>query len=398
MRYKLFFLVLFFLFSIAAGCSNEQDKVQSDKKGKKAEPPPLPVEVIVVQKEKVPIWIEYTGKTKASQTVEVRARVAGRLEAAFFNEGDYVEKGKKLFAIEKATYEAAVSGAKAKLEGDQASMKLARADVERYKPLVAEGLAPRVTLEQYQVRLMELAATIKADRAALRDALLNLQYTDVVAPISGRIGRINTDVGNIVGYGDKTLLATIVADDPMYAYFSPDEEQFQLVRQYRSRAVLDARVTVPDSYTKMLDRKPLKGVVDFNDNRVDGMTGTITMRARVDNPDHDLLEGTFVYVDLFVTDKAEFIMVPPGIVLDDQRGSYIYTVDDDAKVKRVDISRGLETRNYLAVTAGLKGGERVILSGLARIRPGIRVDPTDVTESKGITAILRQQGMIPGKE
>ncbi len=398
MKYKLIPLVLLSLFFIAAGCSNEQDKVQSDKKEKKAEPQPLPVEIIVVQKQKIPIWIEYTGKTKASREVEVRARVAGRLETAFFNEGDYVEKGKKLFTIEKATYQAAVSGAQARLEGDQASMKMARADVERYTPLVAEGLAPRVTLEQYQVKVMELAATIKADRAALREAQLNLQYTDVTAPISGRIGRINIDVGNIVGYGDKTLLTTIIADDPMYAYFSPNEEQFQLVKQYRSRAVLDARVTVPDSYRKMLDRKPLTGVVDFNDNRVDGMTGTITMRAKVDNPDHDLLEGTFVYVDLFVTDQAEFIMVPPGIVLDDQRGSFVYTVDEQGTAKRVDISRGLETRNYLAVTAGLKGGEKVILSGLARVRPGVRVDPTDVTESRGVTAILRKQGMIPEKE
>ncbi len=398
MRNKLISLVLLFLFFITAGCSNDQDKIQSEKKEKKPETPPLPVEVIVVQKEKVPIWIEYTGKTKASQEVEVRARVAGRLEAAFFNEGNYVEKGKKLFSIEKTTYEAAVSGAKARLEGDQASMKMARADVDRYKPLVAEGLAPRVTLEQHRVRVMELAAAIKADRAALREAELNLQYTDVIAPISGRIGRINIDVGNIVGYGDKTLLTTIIADDPMYAYFSPNEEQFQLVKQYRSRAVLDARVTVPDSFRKMLDRKPLKGVVDFNDNRVDGMTGTITMRAKVDNPDHNLMEGTFVYVDLFVTDQAEFIMIPPGIVLDDQRGSFVYTVDDKGTAKRVDISRGLETRNYLAVTDGLKGGEKVILSGLAKIRPGLRVDPTDVTESGGVIAILRKQGMIPEKE
>ncbi|BCL62761.1 MexE family multidrug efflux RND transporter periplasmic adaptor subunit [Desulfomarina profundi] len=398
MRNKLISLVLLFLFFITAGCSNDQDNIQSEKKEKKPETPPLPVEVIVVQKEKVPIWIEYTGKTKASQEVEVRARVAGRLEAAFFNEGNYVEKGKKLFSIEKTTYEAAVSGAKARLEGDQASMKMARADVDRYKPLVAEGLAPRVTLEQHRVRVMELAAAIKADRAALTEAELNLQYTDVIAPISGRIGRINIDVGNIVGYGDKTLLTTIIADDPMYAYFSPNEEQFQLVKQYRSRAVLDARVTVPDSFRKMLDRKPLKGVVDFNDNRVDGMTGTITMRAKVDNPDHDLMEGTFVYVDLFVTDQAEFIMIPPGIVLDDQRGSFVYTVDDKGTAKRVDISRGLETRNYLAVTDGLKGGEKAILSGLAKIRPGLRVDPTDVTESRGVIAILRKQGMIPEKE
>jgi RND family efflux transporter MFP subunit len=398
MRYKLVLLVLLFLFFIAGGCSNEQEKTQSEKKEGIPEVPPLPVEVVIVQKEKVPIWIEYTGKTKASQEVEVRARVAGRLEAAFFAEGDYVEKGKKLFSIEKASYEAAVSGAKAKLEGDQASMKMARADVERYRPLVAEGLAPRVTLEQFQVRVMELTAAIKADRAALKEAELNLRYTDVAAPISGKAGRIMVDAGNIVGYGDKTLLTAIIADNPMYAYFSPNEEQFQLIREYRSKAVLDALVTVPDNHKKLLDRKPLRGIVDFNDNRVDGMTGTITMRAKVDNSSHDLLEGTFVYVNLFVTDQAEFIMIPPGAVMDDQRGSFIYTVDADNIARRTDISRGLETRHYLAVTSGLQGGEKVILNGLAKVRPGTRVVPADVTGDKGVTAILRQQGMIPEKE
>jgi len=398
MLHKLTCLIAISTLFLFTGCSSEPEKTTSEKQQKPAEPPALPVEIVTVKKEKVPIWIEYTGKTEASKRIEVRARISGTLEEVLFQEGDFIEKGQKLFTVEKTSYEAAVAQARAKLEGDQASLKLARADVARYKPLVADGLAPRITLEQHQVRVMELSALIKADQAGVKDAELNLSYTDILAPISGRISRINIDVGNIVGYAEKTLLTTMVADDPMYAYFNPNEEQYQLVRQYRSKEVLEAHVVVPNKYEKLLDRKPFKGVVDFNDNRVDKMTGTITMRAKIGNPEHNLLEGTFVYVNLFVTDQAGFLMVNPGVIQEDQQGSYVYVVDENGLAKRVNIMRGFETRNYLAVTKGLEGGEKVIRSGLAKIRPGAKVTPTDVTETKGVMAILKEQDMIPEKE
>ena len=380
-----------FLFS---GCSEDKKKQQVERPA----PPPIPVNVVTVAIENVPIWIEYTGKTEASQRVEVRARVAGKLEEILFNEGDQVEKGQKLFVIEKSSYEAAVVQARAKKEADEASLKLAIADVERYKPLVAEGLAPRVTLEQNEARVAELKAAIKSDQASVDDALLNLSYTDVVSPISGKISRKYIDVGNLVGFGEKTLLTTVIADDPMHAYFSPNEEQYQLVERYKSKDKLDARVTVPNSYKKLLDRGVFTGVVDFNDNQADPMTGTITMRATVANPNKQLFEGTFVYVEVFVTDKAEFLMVTPAVIQDDQRGSYVYVVDENNTAQRVNIKRGLETRHYAVVAEGLEGGERIITSGLAKIRPGSKVDPTDVTATESVMAVMQKNEMIPEKE
>ena len=380
-----------FLFS---GCSEDKKKQQVERPA----PPPIPVNVVTAAIENVPIWIEYTGKTEASQRVEVRARVAGKLEEILFNEGDQVEKGQKLFVIEKSSYEAAVVQARAKKEADEASLKLAIADVERYKPLVAEGLAPRVTLEQNEARVAELKAAIKSDQASVDDALLNLSYTDVVSPISGKISRKYIDVGNLVGFGEKTLLTTVIADDPMHAYFSPNEEQYQLVERYKSKDKLDARVTVPNSYKKLLDRGVFTGVVDFNDNQADPMTGTITMRATVANPNKQLFEGTFVYVEVFVTDKAEFLMVTPAVIQDDQRGSYVYVVDENNTAQRVNIKRGLETRHYAVVAEGLEGGERIITSGLAKIRPGSKVDPTDVTATESVMAVMQKNEMIPEKE
>ncbi len=392
---KVSFLLLSVILILAAGCGDdkqEQDASQSQ------EIPPLPVEALTVKKENIPIWIEYTGKTEASKRIEVRARVAGRLEKVLFKEGQSVEEGQKLFEIENTTYEAAVEQAKAKLEGDLASLKLATSDVARYVPLVEEGLAPRVTLEQYEARAQELEAQIKADRAQLKEAELQLSYTVVEAPITGRIGKMHVDVGNIVGYSDKTLLTTIVYDNPMYAYFNPPEEQYLIMRQYRSKEKLDARVRVPSKMEKRLERGLYKGFVDFSDNRVDRMTSTITMRAAVINDKHDLLEGTFVYVNVFVTDQVPFLMVPPSVVQEDQLGSFVYLADVQNMAKRADIVRGYEGRKFLMVDKGLEDGDRVIISGLAKLRPGIKVAPKDVTDTKGVLAVMQQTQMVPEKE
>ncbi|WP_136798618.1 efflux RND transporter periplasmic adaptor subunit [Desulfosediminicola ganghwensis] len=374
------------------GCSEEQQQAPPQ------EPPPLPVEAITVQDEQLPIWIEYAGKTEATKRVEVRARVAGRLEEALFAEGDYVEEGDVLFTIEKDTYEAALDSAKARLEQNKASLALARRDVARYQPLVAEELAPRATLDQYEARVAELEATLKSDQAAIREAELSLSYTDVLAPISGRVSRRFVDIGNIVGYGDQTVLTTIVSDDPMYVYFNPTEQQFQMMRQYKSQDNMEARVNVPGNTGGMLERGQLEGLVDFTDNRVDRTTGTITMRASVANPDHSVLEGTFVYIEVMVTDQVSFLVVPPAAVHEDQRSSFLYIVGEESRIKRVDVRKGYESRHYTIITEGLQGGEQVIVSGFAKLQPNRKVEVTDATDTKGIQAYLKEQNMLPSTQ
>jgi len=373
-----------------AACSEDKQEAVVEKK----EPPPLPVEVITVNKEAVPIWINFTGKTEATKRVDVRARVAGRLDQVLFTEGDYVEEGKTLFVLEKNTYQAALEQARAQRQQNQASLELARADVERYKPLVADDLAPRATLEQYQAREAELVAALKANEAAIKDAELNLSYTEVTAPISGRVSRKLVDAGNIVGYGEQTVLTTIVSDDPMYAYFNPTETQFQTMRAYKSQDQMPARVTVSGDGNGLVQREPLRGKVDFSDNRVDNMTGTISMRAQVGNADHTLLEGTFVYVDVMITDQASFLVIPPGVVQEDQQGSYVYVLDENSSAKRVNIKSGYESRYYLIVSEGLDGGEQVLVSGFAKVRQGAKLTPTDVTGTKGVKASLKEKGML----
>lgn len=377
------------LFLSLSGCSSDQKDVQQTV----TPPPPLPVETITVQKENIPIWFEYTGKTEATQRIEVRARVSGALEQVLFADGDYVEKGQKLFVIEKTAYQASLEQTEAQLEHDKASLKLAETDVQRYRPLVEKDLAPRATLDQYMAKADELRASIKSDHAAIKEAELILSYTDVLAPKSGRASRRNVDIGNIVGYGEQTLLTTIIFDNPMYAYFNPSEEEFQIMRQHKSVDIMKAKVRVPDTRGHLVQREEYLGQVDFGDNRVDRMTGTITMRAIVENNEHDLLEGTFVYVNVFVSDQASFLMVPPGVVMEDQQGSYLYIVDENNKAKRMNITRGFESRFYLQVRDGLKDGDMLIISGLQKVSQGRAIAATDVTATKGVLAVMEQQKM-----
>ncbi|MCD6293664.1 MAG: efflux RND transporter periplasmic adaptor subunit [Deltaproteobacteria bacterium] len=369
-----------------------------DKKEQSASAKPaLPVEVIVVKKEPIPIWFEFTGKTEASKSVEVRARVTGIFEKVLFQEGAFVKKGVPLFEIEKNSYLDDLHQAQARRRRDQATLDLATANVKRFEPLVAEGLAPRITLEEYQAKRNELLAVVEADDAVIRTAKLNLSYTTVRAPISGRISRLHVDVGNVVGFGEKTVLTTMLSDNPMYAYFRPTEEEYQIMRKFASKEVLDARLRVP-SQRNVIKRDPFTGKVDFTDNRVDAMTGTITMRVSVANPEYLLLEGTFVYADIFLTDKIAFFMVPPNVVLEDQQGGFVYVVDEKNRAKRVNVKRGFEGRHYLEITEGLDDGTQVIISALTKLRPGMSVAAKDTTSTKGVMAVLRKAKMGGEKE
>jgi len=379
--HTLFFTSVFLL----SGCS-EQKQEQVTKKV-----PPLLVEVISVKKEAVPIWKRYTGMTKASSDQEVRARVSGILEKRYFKDGQVVKKGQKLFKIEQSEYIAALNAAKAKKAQDEASLALANADVNRYAPLVKEGLAPRATLEQYQAQKLGLKAAIAGDVAQINKAKLELSYTIIKAPIDGRASARHVDVGNLVGQGEATLLTTIVSIDPIYAYFSPSQSDVQLFHKYRNKDKPDTFITVSGN----MEELRLNGYVDFSNNSVDPLTSTITMRATINNKEGKVLPGTFVYVNLFINDKYKFLMIPPEVIFNDQLGNYVYIVDENSSVKRADITTNYSSKYYVSVRDGLKDGDKLIVSALVKLKPGLKVTPKDVTKTKGIQAILEKNKLIP---
>ena len=367
----------------------------SDDKPKqvKKEMPPLQVNTITVKKEPVPIWKQYTGMTKASSDQEVKARVSGILKKIYFEDGATVLKGQKLFMIEQDQYIAERDAAKAQKAQDEASLKLANADVARYEPLVKEGLAPRATLEQYQAQQAKLKAAIAGDVADIKQAEIELSYTMVRAPINGKVSARRVDIGNLVGQGEPTLLTTIMSVDPIYAYFSPSQDDVRLFNKYRNKDRPDVFIEIKGS----MEDIRLNGFVDFANNQVDPLTSTITMRATIDNKEGKVLPGTFVYINLFINDKFEFLMIPPEVIFNDQLGSFVYIADKNNKTKRVDITTGYSSRYFTSVQTGLKDGDRLIVSSLVKLKPNIALKTTDVTDTQGIKSILEKNNLIPKK-
>ncbi len=372
-----------------SGC-DEQKQVVTPKA-----PPPLVVETVTVQKKMFPFWVQFTGMTKAVSDQEIRARVSGRLEKRFFQDGAYVRKGDKLFLIEQAQYQSNLNAANSRKQKDEAALALSEADVRRYQPLVKEGLAPRSTLEQYEAKRDALIAAIAVDDAAIKNAELELSYTIIIAPISGQVGARLVDVGNLVGYGESTLLTTIVRTDKIYTYFSPSESDAQKIYKYRSREDLPAFIEVRGQGEDIFKRKRLDGVVDFSNNVVDPLTSTVSMRATMINKDQTVYPGTFVYINVFITDKFKFIMVPPEAILEDQLGKFVYTVDVNNTAKRSSVQTGISSRFYVSIAKGLDDQDKVVVSGLVKIQKGRKLTPKDVTGTKGIEAIIKKHHLIP---
>ncbi len=384
-------ILVYLLLLFALSACSEQDTQQPSK-----EPQPLPVETVTVMNKNIPIWMRYTGKTQASNSHEVRARVSGILEEIYFKDGDYVTKGQKLFKIEQADYIAALEYAKAKKQKDFAALKLAQADVNRYAPLVKEGLAPRVTLEQYEAQVQSLKADIASDEASIKQAALELSYTVIKAPIDGRASRRLVDIGNLVGKGETTVLTTINKTDPLYAYFAPSNEDFQKIIKFKEQDVMPAYIDI-NYQSQLLTNKPLFGHVDFSDNTVNPSTSTVSMRAEIPNHDQSVYPGTFVYVNVFLTDDYKFIGIPPQVIFEDQRGKYVYVVSDEQKAQRTYIKTSFDSRFFVLLEeeGGLKDGDKVIINALLRLKPDIKVNPTDVTETKGIDAVIKKNKLIP---
>ena len=371
------------------GCS-EQKKEQVQKQA-----PALPVEVVTISERHIPIWMPYTGKTQASSSQEVRARVQGILEEIYYKDGDNVKKGQKLFKIEQTDYIATLNTAKAKKRRDTATLKLAQADVNRYKPLVKDGLAPRVTLEQYEAQVETVKADIASDDAAIKQAELELSYTIIKAPIDGQASRRLVDIGNLVGKNESTLLTTINNTDPLYAYFSPSEEDFQKIRKFKDKEVLDAYITF-NYQSEALKKESKFGFVDFSDNTVDPSTSTISMRAEIPNADNSVFAGTFVYVNVFVTEQFKLVGVPPEVISEDQRGKFVFVADEQNMAHKKYIEPVYESRFFTLLKKGsLEDGDKLIINALLRLKEKLLVQPTDVTDTKGIDAVIKENNLIP---
>ncbi len=341
-------------------------------------PGPPPVTVAAPAKRTVTDWIEYTGQFAAIDNVEVRARVSGYLTEIHFTDGQMVNKGDLLFVIDPRPYEIAVASVRARLDQalgskDYAKRQLVRADELHRKDFVAES-----TLDQRTEASRGAGATVDAARAALREAELNLYFTRVTAPISGRIGARQVSIGNLVSgpaVPSPTLLTTIVSQDPIHFVFDMTEADL-LAQGRRSQDRPEAAMVGASARLRLMDETawPREGRIDFLDNQIDRGTGTIRVRALVDNPKHTITSGSFGRVRLAASEAYEALLVPDSAIVTDQSRKLVMTVVDGTVTPKV-VTPGPVQDGLRVIKTGLGPDDQIIVNGLMRARPGSKVTP-----------------------
>ena len=330
---------------------------------------------------------DFTGRTVASKTIDIRARVTGYLNKINFKEreGQDVEAGFVLFEIDPRPYEAEVERAKASLHQAKSHLKRIELDYARAKQTRAKQVITQEQFDQVQGDRNEAMASIEVAQADLDLAELNLSFTKVRAPIAGRVSRTQLDQGNLVK-ADDTILTTVVAMDPMYAYFEVDERTMLRLQRYRD----EGRVNLSGDLTGALpvkmgladeDGYPHDGVVNFVDNRLDPATGTLQLRGLFDNKKRMLSPGMFVRVRLPIGDPYRALLVSEKALGTDQGQKFVYVIDAEnkAQYRRVEVGKLQNARRV--VLKGLAEGERVVVSGLQRVRPGAVVEPKMIESS-----------------
>lgn len=364
--------------TLLAACSGQSSQ-------EAAPPPPMEVPVATVLEREISEWDEYTGRLEAVETVEIRPQVSGYLQQVNFEEGRDVRKGDVLFVIDPRPYQAEFDRAQAEVERARTAATLAQTDLQRAERLVATRA---ISQEEFDARVAartSAEAAVKAAEAAVAVARLNLAYTRVTSPIDGRVGRAEVTVGNLVTgglNGQATRLTTVVSLSPMYAYFEASEKDYlkymDLARSGQRPLSREHANPVRMAVGNETEFRH-EGYMDFVDNRVDAGTGTLMARAVFPNPDRFLVPGMFVRVRLLGTSKYTGALINDRAILTDQDRRFVLVVGEGNTLEYRAITTGPMVDGLRAVRSGLEGGERIVINGLQRVRPGMVVTPRMVS-------------------
>lgn len=341
-----------------------------------ATPAATPVTVASVISRSVIEWDEFSGRVEAIEYVEIRPRVAGTIVGVHFKEGQFVKAGAPLFTIDQRPYEAELAHAEAEQAQARATLELARTELERTRRLTEENAAPRRDLDQRNNAVLEAEARLKATEAAVMSARLNLQYASVTAPVSGRVSRAEITVGNLVGVGLNTPpLTTVVSVSPVYVNFELDEQTYQ--RYAALGAAGNANVDrIPVSIGLSNEEGyPHAARLQAFDNRVDTASGTIRVRAVVDNANNLLTPGMYARVRIGGGGKQPTLLIDEKAVGTDQDKKFVMVVGADNKATYRPVMLGPVIEGKRVVRSGLQEGEHVIVNGLQRVRPNDQVTP-----------------------
>lgn len=344
-----------------------------------AAPPATPVTIAVVKSRDVTTWQEFSGRLEAVDRVEIRPRVGGAIQSVNFREGALVKAGDLLFTIDPAPYEATVAQAAGQVASAEAKVALANTELERGRRLASNRTISQSDLDQRQNAVAEAEAALKTAQAVLRSAVLELDYTKVRAPVSGRAGKVAITAGNLVAAGSSSsALTTLVSADPIYASFNASEEIVAraLSRLPASVGALPPIDQIPVEIGTLADEgTPIKGKLQLIGNEVDASSGTIPVRAVIDNPQGLLIPGQFVRIRMGDPRTDKKILVSERAIGTDQDKKFVFVVDGENKVAYRPVELGSGADGERIVVSGLADGDRVIVNGLQRVRPGALVDP-----------------------
>ena len=371
---------LFVVFAgVLAGCGPAPPPV--------AETPPPPVSVSRALERKVVDFDNYEGRMGVAKTVEVRARVRGHVTKIHFQAGAIVKKGDPLYEIDPRPAQVNLGAAKAQVKAAEASLQFAKAEYNRTRVLIPSGASTREELESWSAKQAIAKGELLKAQAAVDQAQLDLEFTKITAPISGKLSRTQVDEGNLVNAGGgETLLTTLVSIDPIYVYFNVDERS---LLRYRKRSRKETKTNVTQADLKELhipvyvalegeEGYPHKGEIDFADNRVNPNTGTIQARGVLSNAAQLFDDGMRARVRIPVGDPYKVVLVTERAIANDQGKKFVYVVAEQSTVQRRDVELGRLIDGLQAIQAGLQPDEWVIVNGIQRVREGLKVQPNRV--------------------
>lgn len=342
-----------------------------------AAPPPPAVTTAAVLEEEVEVWKIYTGRLESAEMVELRPRVSGYIDRVTFTEGSHVKKGDVLFKIDDEPFKAEVRRLEAELKSSQAQIALAERDVKRASSLKQTNAISQEQVDNRNTQLIKAKADADGIEAALHNAKLNLGYTQVTAPISGQISRANITQGNYVSQG-VSILTSLVSSADIHAYFDVDEETFMRLGKMgsgKANAQIGAKAGLQLAGESGY---PHQGAIDFIDNQIDPLTGTIRLRAAFSNDAGELTSGMFARVRMKVGPSQKAILIDEKAVSSDLNNKYVLVVNEKGIAEYRAIKLGSRKTGLRIVASGLSANEEIIVKGLQRVFPGTPVSPTKV--------------------
>ncbi|CAI8735771.1 MdtA/MuxA family multidrug efflux RND transporter periplasmic adaptor subunit [Kosakonia quasisacchari] len=367
--------------SSAAGQTQRQSAPGGGRHGMRGGALP-PVQAATATREAVPRYLSGLGTITAANTVTVRSRVSGQLMAIHFQEGQQVKAGDLLAEIDPSQFKVALAQAQGQLAKDKATLANARRDLSRYQQLAKTSLVSRQDLDSQQALVTESEGTVKADEASVASAQLELDWSRITAPISGRVGLKQVDIGNQISSSDTTGIVVLTQTHPIDLVFTLPESEIATVVQAQKAG----QQLVVEAWDRTNKQKLSSGTLLSLDNQIDATTGTIKLKARFDNQDDALFPNQFVNARMLVATQQDAVVIPAAALQMGNEGNFVWVLNDKNQVSKHTVTPGIQDSQKVVIAAGLSAGDRVVTDGIDRLTEGAKVEVVDAKNAEAVPA------------